>query len=85
MIFDTGNPGNTGTDNVVFTPCSGKVNGPALLVSGCLNTDNSIFVDFWDAGENLVVNGGQARIEAEDGAFTQAVMSDTKVSVEGKV
>lgn len=68
-IIFTPNPGsNTGTDNVVFNACSGIELGPALIVQGCLNTDNSIIVDFQGI-ENLVVNGGQARIESQDGAF----------------
>jgi len=68
-IIFTPNPGsNTGTDNVVFNPCSGIATGPALIVQGCLNTNNAIIVDFQGI-ENLVVNGGQARIEAQDGSF----------------
>lgn len=59
---------NIGTDNVVFNPCSGIITGPALMVQGCLNNNNSVLVDFTGT-ENLVVNGGQARIEAEVGTF----------------
>lgn len=68
-IIFTQSPGsNTGTDNVVFNPCSGIATGPALTVQGCLQSDNSVIVDFTGV-ENLVVNGGQARIEAQDGSF----------------
>lgn len=59
---------NIGTDNVVFNPCSGIITGPALMVQGCLNNNTGVLVDFTGV-ENLVVNGGQARIEAEVGTF----------------
>ena len=62
-------PGNfPGDDNVVFNPCSGIDTGPALNVQGCLSQDHSILVNFRGT-ENLVVNGGQARILAADGSF----------------
>lgn len=68
-IIFTPSPGsNTGTDNVVFNSCSGIITGPALMVQGCLNSSTSTIVDFTGT-ENLVVNGGQARIEAQDGSF----------------
>jgi len=68
LILSPGNPGNTGTDNVVFNPCDNIVTGPALLVQGCLNTDHAQNVNF-TGNENLVANGGQSRIEGADGAF----------------
>ena len=67
LILTPGNiPGNT--DNVVFNPCDNVNLGPALTVQGCLNTDHAQNVNFTGT-ENLVANGGQARIEAETGTF----------------
>lgn len=68
LILTPGNPGNSGTDNVVFNPCDNVNLGPALLVQGCLNTDHAQNVNFTGA-ENLVANGGQSRIEAAVGTF----------------
>jgi len=60
--------GNMGTDNVVFNPCNNEVLGPALTVSGCLNTGHATVVNFTGT-ENLQANGGQATITGADGAF----------------
>jgi len=70
VIFGTGNPGNAGTDNVIFNACTANVTD-GTTVNGCLNTDHTALVDFFNAGESLHVDGGQARIEATDGSFTQ--------------
>jgi hypothetical protein len=60
--------GNTGTDNVVFNPC-GTSGGPALTVQGCLASSHTTLVDF-TGKENLTISGGgQAVINAQDGAF----------------
>jgi hypothetical protein len=69
LVLQPGVVGGSGdVDNVVFNPC-GTSAGPALTVQGCLNTSNSTLVNF-TGNENLIVPaGGQARIEAEDGAF----------------
>lgn len=68
-IIITPGPGSgANTDNVVFNACSGNITGPALMVQGCLNTSHTTLVDFTGT-ENLVVNGGQARIEAQTGTF----------------
>ena len=68
LIISQG-PGNfAGDDNVIFNVCSGTTSGPALNVQGCLNGDHSILVNF-RSDEPLVVSGGQANIEADDGAF----------------
>lgn len=69
VIFGTGNPGNAGTDNVVFNGCSGSLTqSGSNTVQGCLNNSPTTIVDF-TSDENLVANGGQAKIEAADGAF----------------
>ena len=67
VVFATGNPGNTGTDNVVFSPC-GFATPDGTTVNGCLNTSHSTKVDF-TGDETLHVNGGQARVEADNGSF----------------
>lgn len=66
VIIDQ-NPGNFPNDsNVVFNPCgAGAVFGPSLTVTGCLNDDTSTLVDF-TGNENLIANGGQARVESAD-------------------
>jgi hypothetical protein len=69
VIFGTGNPGNAGTDNVIFNACSSNVTD-GTTVNGCLNTDHTLLVNFI-SNESLHVNGGQARIEATDGAYNQ--------------
>jgi PEP-CTERM motif len=68
VLIEAG-PGNfVGDQNVVFNPCSGIITGPATTVQGCLNQDKNTKVNF-SSNENLVVNGGQARIEAQVGTF----------------
>lgn len=69
LVLETGVVGGSGdVDNVIFNAC-GTSAGPALTVQGCLNTSHTTLVNF-TSDENLIVPaGGQARIEAEDGAF----------------
>jgi hypothetical protein len=60
--------GSGDVDNVIFNAC-GTAGGPALTVQGCLNTNHSTLVNF-TGNENLVISGGgQAVVNAEDGAF----------------
>ena len=67
LILTAGNnPGDT--DNVVFNPCDNEVLGPALTVSGCLNTGHATVVNITGT-ENLVANGGQASVQAAVGTF----------------
>ncbi len=67
LVLTAGNdPGDT--DNVVFNPCNNEVLGPALTVSGCLNTGHATVVNITGT-ENLVANGGQASVAAEVGTF----------------
>jgi len=69
VIFGTGNPGNAGTDNVIFNNCSGSLTqSGSSTVQGCLNSSRSTIVNF-TSDENLVASGGQALIQAADGAF----------------
>ena len=62
--------GSTGT-LVVNNSCSGGVDGPASIITGCLQNLNSNLVDFFSTtGEDLVFGngGGQATVEPFDGA-----------------
>ena len=73
VVFATGNPGNTGTDNVLFSGC-GFATPDGTTVNGCLNTSRSTQVDF-TGDETLHANGGQARVEADNGSFNFLVIS----------
>ena len=68
IIVTEGNVGG-GTDNVVFNSCIGAIAGPALTIQGCLNGQPTTFVNF-TSDENIVANGGQARVEAADAGFS---------------
>jgi len=72
IIIETGLVGGSGdVENVLFNdPDMGTVSGPAFTVTGITN-QTDLLVDFTsDNNENLVTpSGGQARIEASDGAF----------------
>ena len=71
VIFGTGNPGNAGTDNVIFNACSANTL-VGFTVNGCLNSDHTALVNFFNAGESLTVDGGQARItDTAANGFTQ--------------
>jgi hypothetical protein len=59
-----------GTDNIIINACTGNTPGPALTVQGCLNTSHTTLINV-SSNENLVANGGQARVDAEDGSFGQ--------------
>ena len=60
--------GSGDVDNVIFNACN-LPGGPATTVQGCLNTNHNTLVDF-TGQENLVISGGgQAVINAQDGAF----------------
>jgi hypothetical protein len=67
IIVTTSNVGG-GTDNVVFNSCTGNITGPALTIQGCLNGQPTTLVNF-TSNENIVANGGQARIEGQSGGL----------------
>lgn len=68
---------NPGTDNVLSETCSGNIQGPALLVQGCLNSGSDFFVNFTTTtpGELLTYTGGQAVLVAVDGGFNNLTIS----------
>ena len=56
-------------NNVVFASCSSGTVGSGELL-GCLNGDPDTHIRFASTGDSLFSpSGGQARIEADDGAF----------------
>jgi hypothetical protein len=75
VVITTGNtPGDT--DNVVYGPCDGNTEGPASTIQGCLNTNQSFFVDLSTTDDNLDnQGGGQANLIAQDGSFDDLTIS----------
>jgi hypothetical protein len=66
IIGVTPTGGSTGT-LIVNNACAGQIDGPALLIRGCLNNDHTANVDF-SATENIVfAAGGQAVVTPSDG------------------
>jgi len=61
ITIQTGNPGNQGTDNILFNDPNLQLTG--FTVQGHTNATPSFIVDFTSTTE-LQANGGQARIEA---------------------
>ncbi len=74
IVFSASNFG--GGDNVIFNGCSPTpvLGGPAALVSGCLQNSHPTVIDFYGAGENLTISGGQATLDAQDDFFTSGNM-----------
>jgi hypothetical protein len=75
LIVATGNNPQA-DDNVIANGCSAgvAVPGPALSVKGCFNTNHGQPVDFTST-EAIKYTGGQAAIEASDGAFATLTIS----------
>jgi hypothetical protein len=75
LIISTGiSGGNQYTGNVVFNDPLQDLLGPALWVRG--HIQNGASVDFLGK-ENLIANGGQAQIDAQDGGFQSLLISLT--------
>lgn len=66
--------GSGDVENVLSNKCNGNVTGPATTVQGCLNSDYDFFVDF-TSNKNLFITGGQATLTAEEGNFSQLMIS----------
>ena len=74
LTLTSGLVGGSGdVDNVIFNAC-GLSSGPALTVQGCLNTSHSTLVNFTGTENLIVPSGGQARVEAQDGAFDNVLI-----------
>jgi hypothetical protein len=73
ITITTGNPGNQGTENVLFN--DGSVSQSGTLVTGTINGTPGLYVDFTSNSGNhtLAVSGGQATLEGGTGnsPFTQ--------------
>lgn len=67
----TEGPSEAGTlSNVLFTGCEGVPTTADTTVIGCLNDDRSVLVAFESDEAIFAPAIGQARIEAEDGAYS---------------
>ena len=64
-------------DNVISSAtCASHIDGPALLIQGCLNGSHSTLVDF-TSDENIVyASGGQAKVDATDADGYSRLMVD---------
>ncbi|MBT8349978.1 MAG: PEP-CTERM sorting domain-containing protein [Deltaproteobacteria bacterium] len=71
ILIETGLVGGSGdVENILFNdPGMGTVAGPAFTVTGITN-QTDLLVDFTSNEDLITPSGGQARIEATDGTFT---------------
>ncbi|WP_232479173.1 PEP-CTERM sorting domain-containing protein [Roseomonas rosulenta] len=68
--------GSGDVDNVLFNSCTGNNVGPALTITGCLNTSPTTLVKFTSDENIFSPAGGQARIAASDGVgYSQLAIS----------
>lgn len=69
LILEEGLVGGSGdVDNLQFNPC-GLGSSTGTTVQGCLNDPNDTRVNISSTEELTISGGGQAKIEATDGAF----------------
>jgi len=67
LIVDTGGGNFPGDQNVLFNACNGnQVTGPAKTITGCLNQDKNVLVDFTSNEDLVVRGGGQSAIGSND-------------------
>jgi hypothetical protein len=72
IIFEPGNHPGLNEENVLFNQ-DGLILGPALTVTGEIDSD---YLISFTSNENLLTPSiGQARVAAQDGAFTQLAIS----------
>jgi hypothetical protein len=60
--------------NLVRNPCGLATPDTGLSVQGCLNDNHAVIVDI-SSDEEIHINGGQATLEATDGAFSTLTIS----------
>jgi hypothetical protein len=88
-LIVTAGVSNVGTDNVISAGCTGSPQqGPATLIQGCLNSTRDFYVDFstTTVGDNLQFGaGGQARVEAVDGAFSNLTIGTASTATFSKL
>ncbi len=76
FIAQSGIVGGSGdVDNVISNACVGTITGPASTVQGCLNSDNSVIVDFSSTTDQLEITGGQASLTATDDIINQLTIA----------
>lgn len=79
FIVNTGIVGGSGdVSNVISNACDGTITGsptPVSLVQGCLQSDESVFVNFESLTDLLTITGGQASLFADDGIINQLTIS----------
>jgi len=72
VTFTATNDPQANEENILFNSPD-LILGPALTVQGVTNQTH--FIVGFTGLENLIANGGQARVEAEDGAFTNLTIA----------
>jgi hypothetical protein len=67
FTVSAGNNPQPDEQNVINNACTGEIDGPALIISGCLNQNHDVIVKF--TAEELIkyAAGGQAKIVSDDG------------------
>jgi hypothetical protein len=77
IIVQSGNLAGGSVDNVISAGCNNLVPGPALTITGCLQSDQNFGVDF-TSDENIMFGaGGQARVQAIVGGFSELTIGTT--------
>jgi hypothetical protein len=67
IVFQPGNDPQANEENIVFNG-AGTISGPALTITGRTNQSDTLVA--FTSSENLITPAsGQARVEAQDGAF----------------
>jgi hypothetical protein len=75
LILQEGLVGGSGdVSNVIFNAC-GLGSSTGTTVQGCLQSDNSVRVNFTSTDELTIGGGGQAVISATDGAFDNFIIT----------
>jgi len=75
-------PGNIagGTDNVLNNACDTHIEGPALMVQGCLNSDQAFFINF-TSNELIQYSGGQAMLTEANPLDLNTTFNFLKISL----
>lgn len=68
-------------NNVVFNSCSGAAQANGVTVQGCLNGSPTVYFDLTGTETLTLPAGGQARVEAVDGAFSNLLMGFNDVTL----
>lgn len=72
VTIQSGTTGGFDDDNVISASCDGGTDGPALTITGCLQSSHSTLIDFTSTEPIVFEAGGQAKVASEDGdGFTE--------------